>query len=116
MSSSLWRCTMHPTPTTALQRPAVLEPPSLDQRVDRFLLGRVDEAAGVDEHDVGLVEVARCRSAPRSASCATYRSLSTVFLSQPSVMTETFIAANGGVRTVTVTAVPGGTALPGWVI
>ena len=74
-SSSLWRCTMQPTPTTALQRPAFLEAPRLDHRVDRFLLRRVDEAAGVDEHDVGLVEVARVRRAVvgelrrRSARC-----------------------------------------------
>ncbi len=30
-----------------------------ENRVDRFLLGRVDEAAGVDQDDVGASEVAR---------------------------------------------------------
>src|SRR4051812_19668930 len=36
-----------------------LEPSRLDQRVDRFLLGRVDESAGVDDDDLGFVDVGR---------------------------------------------------------
>ena len=46
-----------------LARSVFLESPRFDHRVDRLLLRRVDEAAGVHEHDVGLVEIARVRRA-----------------------------------------------------
>jgi len=38
---------------------ALLEPPCFDERVDGFLLRRVDEAAGVDDDDFGLGEIRR---------------------------------------------------------
>ena len=43
--------------TTAWQRPVVLQPSRLDDRVDRLLLRRVDEAARVDDDHLGLGEV-----------------------------------------------------------
>ena len=39
--------------------PCVLETACFDERVDRLLLGGVDEAAGVDDDDVGFRHVAR---------------------------------------------------------
>ena len=45
---------MQPTATTAWQEPSVLQTAGLDHRVDRLLLGRVDEAAGVDDDDLGV--------------------------------------------------------------
>src|SRR6185437_8159502 len=40
-------------------RAQLLEPPRLDDRVDRLLLGRVDEPARVDHDDVGSLEIRR---------------------------------------------------------
>jgi hypothetical protein len=42
-----------------LHRPGGLEPRGLEDGVDRLLLGGVDEAAGVDQDDVGGREVGR---------------------------------------------------------
>ena len=57
-------------------------------RLERFLLGAVEKAAGVDDHRVGAgVALATVRS-PRRASCVRMRSLSTSALGQPSETKE----------------------------
>ena len=40
-----------------LARAVFLQPAGLDQRVDGLFLGRVDEAAGVDDDDLGVGEI-----------------------------------------------------------
>ena len=52
---------LHHAPEThdRAARASVLETTGLDERVDGFLLCRVDEAAGVDDDNLGLFEVRR---------------------------------------------------------
>jgi hypothetical protein len=52
---------LHHAPETddRAARPRVLQATGIDERVDRFLLGGVDESAGVDDDDFGLGEVGR---------------------------------------------------------
>ena len=86
-SSSRCRSTMQPTATTALRDPSTFMRPGLDDRVDRLALGRVDEAARVDDDELGVVGVPAELGAVID-QLREVRSESTVFLSQPRVMTR----------------------------
>src|SRR5688572_16906950 len=90
-SSARWRSTMHPTATTACARPSSLSRPACTiASMDSFLAASMNPQ--VLTRMTSASSTTSVGSAPRSASSARYRSESTVFLSQPRVTTETFIA------------------------
>src|SRR5688500_1051325 len=89
ISSALCRSTMHPTATTARQTPSDLyRPASTRASMDSFF------AASIKPHVLTIITSASARSGvnspPYPLSSPRYRSLSTVFLSQPSVTKPTF--------------------------
>ena len=58
-----------------------------ERDVDRLLAGRLDERAGVDDDEVGVLGRRRPASSPSASSEATTLSESTAFFGQPSVST-----------------------------
>ena len=75
----------------------------IEDRVDRFLLCRIDERAGVDDQHVGLLRIAVI-CMPCCSTLPSMISASTRFLAQPRLIMPTFVAlpvARGGGRWVT---------------
>ena len=62
----------------------------LEDRADAFLLGRVDERAGVDDHHVGLVRRSGVSAMPALCRWPAMISESTRFFAQPSETSPTF--------------------------